>query len=201
MPLRLQHPEVMHLGDGRVVQPEGELHLFDEALPQFEAHRVMQALDHDVPSEPMTEPALGQEHHLPIAALLQNPDELEAHAPRREGIVGHLLLRDLLGLSLIARSLLVDGGLQSAKRTASGMPQGLFTLQVYDLSVSSNLARRNALPRASKRAGLRPVSWHATIAMPMRYAHLSPDVKKGAVRAPEGDPGWSWRNSPVNSSG
>lgn len=66
-----------------------------------------------------------------------------------------------------------------------------------------------------KRAGLRPVGWHtlrptfashlamrgvpieavqerlglATIEMTVRYAHLSPDVKKDAVRAPEGHPG------------
>lgn len=75
-----------------------------------------------------------------------------------------------------------------------------------------NDACRNAFLRASKRAGLRSVGWHtlrhtfashlvmrgvplktiqallehATIEMTMRYAHLSPDVKKDAVRALEG---------------
>jgi integrase len=78
-----------------------------------------------------------------------------------------------------------------------------------------NDACRNALLRACKRAGLRPVGWHtlrhtfashlvmrgvplkaiqellghATIEMTMRYAHLSPDVKKDAVRALEGHTG------------
>ncbi|MDY7229827.1 tyrosine-type recombinase/integrase [Hyalangium rubrum] len=78
-----------------------------------------------------------------------------------------------------------------------------------------NDACRNALLRASKRAGLRPIGWHtlrhtfashlvmrgvplkavqellghASIEMTMRYAHLSPDVKKDAVRALEGHTG------------
>ncbi|NNB84591.1 tyrosine-type recombinase/integrase [Corallococcus exiguus] len=73
---------------------------------------------------------------------------------------------------------------------------------------------RNAILRTSKRAGLRPIGWHtlrhsfashlvmrgvplkaiqellghASIEMTMRYAHLSPDVKKDAVRALESQP-------------
>ncbi len=85
-----------------------------------------------------------------------------------------------------------------------------------------NDACRNAILRASKRAGLRPIGWHtlrhtfashlvmrgvppkavqellghASIEVTMRYAHLSPDVKKDAVRAleqrPRGPPGTQW---------
>lgn len=73
---------------------------------------------------------------------------------------------------------------------------------------------RNAILRASKLAGLRPIGWHvlrhtfashlvmggvplkavqellghASIEMTMRYAHLSPDVKKDAVRVLEQHP-------------
>ncbi|MFY0523997.1 tyrosine-type recombinase/integrase [Archangium gephyra] len=83
---------------------------------------------------------------------------------------------------------------------------------------------RNAILRASKRAGLRPIGWHtlrhsfashlvargvplkavqellghATIEMTMRYAHLSPDVKKDAVRALEGHTGGTWRGTGEN---
>ncbi|RYZ37866.1 MAG: site-specific integrase [Myxococcaceae bacterium] len=74
-----------------------------------------------------------------------------------------------------------------------------------------NDACRNAILRASKRAGLRPIGWHvlrhtfashlvmrgvslkavqellghASMEMTMRYAHLSPDVKKDAVKVLE----------------
>jgi integrase len=83
---------------------------------------------------------------------------------------------------------------------------------------------RNAILRASKQAGLRPIGWHtlrhsfashlvargvplkavqellghATIEMTMRYAHLSPDVKKDAVRALEGHTGGTWRGTGEN---
>jgi hypothetical protein len=39
---------------------------------------------------------------------------------------------------------------------------------------------------------------HATLEMTMRYAHLSPDVKKDAVRALEGPPGGTWRGTGEN---
>jgi integrase len=81
---------------------------------------------------------------------------------------------------------------------------------------------RNAILRASKRAGLRPpIGWHtlrhtfashlvargvplkavqellghATIEMTMRYAHLSPDVKKDAMRVLKGHSGGTWRGT------
>ncbi len=72
----------------------------------------------------------------------------------------------------------------------------------------SNLMCRSAIIRACKKAGLRHVGWHtlrhtfashlvmrdvslkavqellghATVEMTLRYAHLSPDVKKDAVK-------------------
>lgn len=88
---------------------------------------------------------------------------------------------------------------------------------------------RNAILRASKRAGLRPIGWHvlrhtfashlvergvplkavqellghATLEMTMRYAHSS-DVKKDAVRALEGHTDGTWardgRESSVSST-
>jgi integrase len=42
---------------------------------------------------------------------------------------------------------------------------------------------------------------HATMEMTMRYAHLSPDVKRDAVRALEGHTDRAGRNFPVKSVG
>ena len=97
---------------------------------------------------------------------------------------------------------------------AHGHLRGAFVFCDATGAYLKNDTCRNAILRASKRAGLRPIGWHtlrhsfashlvargvplkavqellghATIDMTMRYAHLSPDVKKDAVRALEPHP-------------
>lgn len=89
--------------------------------------------------------------------------------------------------------------------------RGAFVFCDEDGAYLKNDTCRNAIRRASKQAGLRPIGWHtlrhtfashlvmrgvplkaiqellghASIEMTMRYAHLSPDVKKDAVRVLE----------------
>ena len=66
----------MDLGDGRMVEAEGELDLLDQPLAALESNRIAQALDGDESGEPMGKVTFGQEHHLAVTSPLQRADGL-----------------------------------------------------------------------------------------------------------------------------